>query len=557
MRSLILGIIGAVAGLAAIAQAQPTTAAGPPNIILFYTDDQGWTETSVPMMKDRQKIAGALYRTPHLDRLARRGMRFSNAYAPSPVCTPSRLSIQYGKTPARLRFTTIHDVMALKHKVDHAGEVSLAQIVKAAHPDYRTAFFGKGISQTRMAKLGYDETDENDPRSPNGNLHGDWVSVENRTPLPAKDPKRIFSLTDRATAYMRNQAQAQRPFFMMVSHYAIHVGHQSLAETRQKYLSALAKQHGIADGIPDNPYMALHDKQRAKLGIGDDHLLQGKLATLWREANYAAMIENLDSSLGAILDELDKLAITDNTYVIFTSDNGGGGSMKPLAGGKAKMWEGGIRVPLVVAGPGIDRNSQCDVPVAQWDLLPTLHGLARSQAPLPKDLDGRSWLPLLTDPRDGKLQPRDTGLVWHFPWYAGQPISAIRVGDYKLMRQLNTREVKLFDVVSDIGETQDLSKSMPDKAAELEKRLDDYLTRVGAWKMVDVYETRQAELKGWIARAEENIAKWERELRTKDITEQQREELLKRIASARNKDIPRLQNTLKQVTSMVGTPDWK
>jgi arylsulfatase A-like enzyme len=230
-----------------------------------------------------------------------------------------------------------------------------------------------------------------------------------------------------------------------------------------------------------------------------------KMKSHWERANYAAMMENMDSSIGMVLDRLNQLGMQKNTFVIFSSDNGGGASNKPLQGGKARMWEGGIRVPMIVAGPGIPGNSQCDIPVAQWDYLPTMHKLSGSEAPLPEDLDGVNLRSVLKKGNDGKLPKRDTGLVFHFPAYYTIPITSYRDGDYKLMRHLNTGEIKLFDVAKDMGETKDLSNSMPEKRDAMVRKLDAYLKKVGAWTMEEVYETRLDELNKWIEQRQHQV----------------------------------------------------
>ena len=206
------------------------------------------------------------------------------------------------------------------------------------------------------------------------------------------------------------------------------------------------------------------------------------LRSIWEKANYAAMMENMDSSIGMVLDELKVQGLEKNTYVIFASDNGGGQSNAPLQGGKAKMWEGGLRIPMIVAGPGIAAKSQCDKPVAPWDYLTTMHDLVGSTAALPDDLDGISLRPVLEQGNDGQLAKRDTGLVFHFPAHYTVPITSYRDGDFKLMRHLNTGEIKLFNVVEDMGESNDLSKTMPEKTADMVRKLDAYLEKVGAWK---------------------------------------------------------------------------
>lgn len=429
----------------------------PPNFIIFYTDDQGYGDTSVPMIKDRPELAKKLYRTPHLERLAKEGMRFSNAYSPAPTCTPSRISLQFGKTTARTQVMNVHDVMAKKNGIDLKNHKGMAEFVKESNNNYATAHFGKGMTIRRMDDIGYDITDNiDDNKEGNGNFHGDWLSITNRQPIPAEDPKRVFSLTKKSVEFINTQAQAKRPFFMMVSHYAVHVRHAALEETIKKYQTGSVNR---------------------------------------KDAMYAALIEHLDDSLGAMLDALDKNGLSDNTYVIFTSDNGGGhGGNVGLQGGKAKMLEGGLRVPTVVRGPGVPANSQCDIPVIQYDLLPTLHELSGNTNPLPEDIDGGSLADVFKKGNSGTVKRKNPFLVFHYPYYAGVPISAIRMGDYKFMRQLNTGETRLHNVATDMGETKNLVNSMPEKAKELDQLLKAYVKEVGGWDVEDVYKERLGEL---------------------------------------------------------------
>ena len=465
-----------------------------PNFVLIYADDLGYTQTSVPMMKDRPKLAHELHQTPHLEKLAARGMRFSNAYCPSPVCTSSRASIQHGKTTARVGCISLHDVVMIKKKIDLGANLSIPEMLKEADKGYTTAFFGKGCSPMGWFKdHGYDVTDFIH-KTPNGNAHGDWWEPADKTPVPLDDPKRMVSLAKTSVDFLRERAKDDQPFFMMVSHYALHVRNMSLDDTRDKYLKLVAKQNGIEGGIPDiSKYDANADA------------MPKQLRGLWERANYAAMMDNMDTSIGAVLDELNALGLEKNTYVIFSSDNGGGSSNAPLQGGKAKMWEGGIRVPMIVAGPGIPANSQCDQPVAQWDYLTTIHDLAGSKAPLPSDLDGISLRPVFEKGNKGKLAERDTGFVFHFPASYTVPITSYRDGDFKLMRQLNTGEVKLFNLTEDMGEANDLSKIMPEKTADMLRKLDAYLEKVGAWTIEEVYAARQEELDKWIERDKQQI----------------------------------------------------
>jgi len=237
--------------------------------------------------------------------------------------------------------------------------------------------------------------------------------------------------------------------------------------------------------------------------------------------------------------------LEENTYVIFSSDNGGGQSNAPLQGGKAKMWEGGLRIPMIVAGPGIGENSQCDKPVAQWDYLTTMHDLVGSTAALPEDLDGISLRPVLEQGNDGQLAERDTGLVFHFPAHYTVPITSYRDGDYKLMRHLNTGEIKLFNVEVDMGESNDLSRAMPEKAADMVRKLDAYLEKVGAWKMEEVYATRTEELEKWIADDKEKVAKINQQLRTDNSDASVRKKLQAELKSAQSRQTKHLSNLEK------------
>lgn len=505
-----------------------------PNFVFIYADDLGYTQTSVPMMRDRPELAHKLHQTPNLEKLAKRGMRFSNAYCPSPVCTSSRASIQFGMTTARVGCISIHDVVMNKKQVDFEKNLSIAEMFKEADKGYVTAFFGKGCTPLKWFKdHGYDVTDFIHTH-PNGNAHGDWWEPTTKTPIPADDPKRVFSLAKTSINFLKERSKDKKPFYMMVSHYAVHVRNTSLKSTREKYLKILAKQRDIGGGVPD---ISRFDKNADEM--------PKNLRSIWETANYAAMMENMDSSIGIVLDELKAQGLEENTYVIFSSDNGGGQSNAPLQGGKAKMWEGGLRIPMIVAGPGIPANSQCDKPVAQWDYLTTMHDLVGSTAALPNNLDGISLRPVLEHGNNGQLKNRDTGLVFHFPAHYTVPITSYRDGDFKLMRHLNTGEIKLFNVVKDMGESNDLSKTMPEKTADMVRKLDTYLEKVGAWKMKEVYATRLEELEKWIADDTEKVAKINQQLKTDNLDAPDRKKLDAKLKSAQSRRTHHLNNLQK------------
>jgi arylsulfatase A-like enzyme len=268
------------------------------------------------------------------------------------------------------------------------------------------------------------------------------------------------------------------------------------------------------------------------------------------------MVEDMDTSIGMVIDELKALGLDDNTYVIFSSDNGGGGSNAPLQGGKAKMWEGGLRVPMIVTGPGIAANSQCNIPVAQWDYLSTFHDLVGSTAALPDDLDGVSLRPVFEKGDAGQLNERDTGFVFHFPAFYTVPITAYRNGDFKLMRHLNSGEIKLFNVVEDIGESNDLSKTMPEKTADMISKLDAYLERVGAWTIEEVYQTRNEELKAWIARGQREISRIEQQLEAPSLNAAKMGQLQSEL-KAKQKSLIRHTKTFAKRPSIESSESWK
>lgn len=452
-----------------------TLAADKPNFVLFLTDDQGWTDTSVSMMPRRPSESND-YQTPALERMAARGMVFSNAYACAPTCTPSRAGFQFGKTPCRLRQTVVHDVLANERGIDCKNEISLAQMVKRADPDYITAHFGKwGFHPRSPEHAGYDETDGD-----TNNGEGDYLDVKQRVPLPEDDPKRIFSVTSRAYEFIEKQASAGRPFFLQVSHYAVHVSHAALPGTIAKYR---------------NPPRG---ENRPTKGAGAQRRNDSA-------ATYAAMIEDLDTGLALLLDKLTELGIEDNTYVIFTSDNGGGVFRRKqlLRGGKATLWEGGIRVPTVVVGPGVKQKAVCDVPIAGWDYYATINDLIGGM-PLPAEYDGGSLRQLFEDGNKGSVQRNTPELIFHFPWYGGTlPMSAIRDGDDKLVMNLHTGETRLYDLRQDLGETTDLSAAMPEKAERLRERLRSYLEEVDAENLDDMFDARMRELARYLLREKE------------------------------------------------------
>jgi arylsulfatase A len=416
-----------------------------PNIVLMLADDQGWNGLSVEMAPGVAGSKGAIMHTPNLERLAAQGMRFTNGYAPAPVCSPSRISIQTGRSPAALHWTkaapaeTGHKLLEprlIKQIGDE--ETTVGELLRQA--GYKTAHYGKWhIAGGDPERHGYDAGD------------GD-TGNENAYQFTDPNPVDIFGMAARAEAFMKASQAAGKPFFIQLSWNALHASENALE-------AALAKYAKLTGGSADD-----------------------------KRTSVAAITEDLDTGVGRVLDALDRLGLAGTTYVIYMSDNGaggggGGGRREGLGGGKGSVWEGGIRVPFLVRGPGIAANSWCDVPVVGWDLLPTFCEWAGvPPRKIPATVEGGSIAGLLT--RGGKeivKRPREE-IVFHFPHYqSGQPPhSAIRMGELKLLHFYEDDRVALYDLARDIGERNDLATQRPADAKRLRDRLDKYLVAVDA-----------------------------------------------------------------------------
>lgn len=437
--------------------------ASSPNIIIFLADDQGWSGTSALMDLEQKDSKSDFYQTPALERLAAEGMRFSQGYAPHPNCSPTRMSIQTGKSPARLGSTDILDIVASEAGYGRVfyerfylnkpmnvplpigaipdEEVTIAEFIKEHRPEYATAHFGKWhLNGESPANHGYDQHD------------GTTSNREGTAREP--DPKLIKHVTDRSVNFMREQVKAKKPFLLQISHYAVHTPVFAKPETLDAFA---AMEPG-----------SVHTNDR-----------------------YAAMTKDLDGSLESVLEALDQLGIADRTYIIYTSDNGGeigSGSTPtvntPLRKGKTHTWEGGVRVPLIVRGPDVEAGSQSDVPVIGWDFFPTIASLLEIEAPMPANIDGGSFVELLHGDGKGTVDRPTQNLVWYYPHYRNNkgvyPQASLLAGNYKLRKEYETGKLMLFDLNKDLSEANDISSKKPELTSKLEKALDDYLNTVGA-----------------------------------------------------------------------------
>jgi arylsulfatase A-like enzyme len=299
---------------------------------------------------------------------------------------------------------------------------------------YATAWFGKWhLGGDGPAAHGYDESD-----GPTGNADGNTRDPQN--------PKDIFGITERGIAFMEKNVKAGKPFYLQLWHYAVHGSVQSRNETEQAYAARPA---------------------------GQTH----------HSTSFAGMTEDLDTGVGMILDKVKELSISGNTYIVYMSDHGasrGLSSNAPLNRGKGTLWEGGMRVPLIVSGPGIKHGEYCNVPTVGWDLFPTFCELAGVEKPLPKGLEGVSLIPLF-ETGQGSIDRAEKQIAFHFPHYAqAAPHSTITLDGFKLIKFYDLQELHLFDLKNDIGEQHNLAAKNPAKTAMLHRRLNDYLKTVNA-----------------------------------------------------------------------------
>ena len=433
-----------VALAAALAGVCPAAMATPPNIVLMLSDDQGWDGLSVAMAPDIAGSSSRVFHTPRLEAFALQATRFTDAYAPAPVCSPSRISIQCGRTPAALHWTkaapaeTGHRLVEPRLVKSIAGDlVTVGEVLRDA--GYATAHYGKWhISGGGPGRHGYDEHD------------GD-VGNEQAFKFTDPNPVDLFGMADRAAAFMERSRDAGKPFFVQLSWNALHAAENARAATKAKY---------------------------AALATGGNA----------KRADIAAITEDLDEAVGRVLDAIDALGLAGETYVIYTSDNGAGGSGgrgrgAGLSGGKGSLWEGGIRVPFIVRGPGVAAGAFCRVPIVGWDLLPTFAawaGVPRDR--LPAGLEGGSFAEVLAAGGAGRVERPREELLFHFPHYQSghAPHSAVRLGSLKLIEFHEDHSRKLFDLARDPGERDDLAATRPDEVQRLGALLTERLALVDA-----------------------------------------------------------------------------
>jgi arylsulfatase A-like enzyme len=437
-----------------------------PNVVFFLVDDMGWTDVGC--------FGSDLMQTPNIDRLAREGVRFTDAYAPACSCSPSRAGIITGKYPAHLGMTAIIE----KHRANNAPddapllpattkpflpheEVTIAEALKTK--GYATCLVGKwhlGVNEYAPGGHGFDVA----VAPPHSGMPKSyfWPQWDGKPNMEGRFEGEYLTdrLADEACNFI--DKNSDKPFFLYFPFYSVHVPIEAKADKVGKYESLLA---GETDRTHTN-------------------------------AHYASMVESVDDAVGRVLAKLTEHKLCENTVVIFFSDNGGlahpshvgkhtpATSNKPLRSGKGFLFEGGIREPLIVKWPGVSRSGEvCSVPVHGCDLFPTIcaaAGVDVKELPIVGSLDGINLEGLLREPSG---TGPDRSLYWHYPHFSsmgGRPSGAVRSGKWKLIEHFETGATELYDLEKDIGESKDLAQRFPEKSKKLQRELAGWRTRINA-----------------------------------------------------------------------------
>ena len=465
-----------------------------PNVVVFLVDDMGWQETSVPFHSERTALNDR-YRTPNMERLAARGMKFTQAYAYA-VCSPSRVSLMTGQSASRHRVTNWTLRKGKQPDRAHPKVQAATWNLNGWSPDpevpqtacaptlpallrqagYRTIHVGKGhfgAKDTPGADpraLGFDVNIGGHAAGGPGSYHGEhdysaaWRGGDRIWDVPqlekyhGTETNLTEALTREAITAIEDAVSGEQPFFLYLSHYAIHAPWEEDTRFIERYRQA---------GLPEF------------------------------EAIYASMVESMDRSLGDVLDFLAREDLTGNTIVFFLSDNGSPRQAPrnlPLRGHKLTPYEGGFRVPMLVHWPGVTpAGAVCESPVMIEDLFPTiLDGAGVSPTVMPATVDGVNLRPLLRG-EEAPESPRS--IFWHYPnTYDQPPYTAMRRGQWKLIYHHADRRFELFDLIRDLGEEHDVAPSEPQLVRELASRMTDHLLETGAVMPTDKATGRAVEL---------------------------------------------------------------
>ncbi len=446
-----------------------------PNFIVILVDDLG--------QRDLGCYGSTFYETPNIDKLASEGVRFTQAYAACPVCSPSRAGLLTGKYPVRMQttdwFGAVQPGEVKKGKGKHGNTPLLPAPYREdlPHEEVTVAETLKknGYSTFIAGKWHLGKGEENGPEKHGfdiniaGNRSGhpkSYFSPYSNPDLP--DGPKKEHLTDRLASETVTfiEDHKDKPFFVYLPFYAVHTPLQAPPDLVKKY-----------------------EKKRERLGLGDETVGSGNETARAVQSHpvYAAMVESMDTAVGTVVDAVDRLGLDDNTMIIFTSDNGGLStkegsptSNEPLRAGKGWLYEGGVRVAFIARGPFVgDAGSTSSAVVSGTDIYPTLLEMAGLPLMPEQHQDGVSLAGLL---KDNSPLKRDA-IYWHYPHYGNQgssPGSAVRAGDWKLIKWYEKDKPELFNLAADPHEKKDVAGENPEKVKELSQMLDEWLKETGA-----------------------------------------------------------------------------
>jgi len=449
----------AAAGCAlSVESAQARSGRRRPNIVFIFIDDMGWRDVGF--------MGSEYYETPNIDKIAGRGMVFTNAYSNAPNCAPARACLLSGQYSPRHGVYTVGSSSRGKSKLRKLIPIENTTVLDSNIMTIAEAVRTAGYVSASIGKWHLGNDPEFGPVGQGFDVNVGGYSAGHPAKgyfVPYKNPELPDGpegeyLTDRLTDEALNfiETNKDRQFFLYLPHYAVHTPLQAKDELIEKY-----KNKPGSNG-QDNP-------------------------------KYAAMIESTDEGVGRILDKLDELGLAEDTIVFFFSDNGGVRTItsnEPLRGGKGMLYEGGIREPMAVRWPGVvEPGTTCETPVIGVDLFPTILRMTGARAPEGKLMDGESIVPLLMGQSDFDRE----AIFWHFPaylqgkaegardeYFRTRPAGAVRAGDFKLIEYFEDGDLELYNLADDISEQNNLVDSMPEKASELHQLMLAWRKEVNA-----------------------------------------------------------------------------
>lgn len=440
-----------------------------PNVLFLLADDLGW--------RDLNCYGSEFHETPHLDRLATEGMMFSQAYAAASLCSPTRASIMTGKHPVRVNITDWIPGAGDKGRKlatpidNHNLPLTEFTIGEAfLNEGYETFYAGKwhlGNPELGPLQQGF----EHYVRTADRTTTAQGQSKRTRLEIPAGERWHLTRfITRESVKFLTEKRDSKRPFFAFVSYHDVHTPMQPDKRFIERFRAKAKTNFKSKDPIEER---------------------EGKTRSVQNNPAYASMVRAIDQSVGEILGSLNRARASENTIIVFVSDNGGLSTMRrqgptcnlPLRAGKGWLYEGGIRVPLIVKYSGKVKSGVVNAePITTTDLYPTLLEMAGLDLKPKQHVDGLSFASkLMSRENEGTIFKRD--LFWHFPHYHGSmwtPGSAVRSGKWKLIRFFETNEIELYDLVNDPGENENLAEQHPKTVDKLNRKLTQWFDTTGA-----------------------------------------------------------------------------